>query len=67
MHVIVLATGKNTSLLGMLDQEMEIYLCGKLFMKGPHPPVGIGCGNFTEEVDCSQLHLHRGLGKWHRR
>ena len=52
VHATRLATGKNTSLLGMPDQiGMEIYTYLSLVCKGPQPSVDIGCGSSAEEDD----------------
>ena len=45
-HAIVLATDKNITLLGMLDQiEVEVCACGgRQLAKGPQPQTEIDCG-----------------------
>ena len=65
-HTTGLATGKNTSLLGMLDQ-MEMWTCLWLLVQGPQPSYTWAVVNSQEE-DYRVLSIIRteALGeKWH--
>jgi len=65
VHAIELATGKNTSLLAMLDQiEMECRLiCGSnKSTKGLQPPVESDCGGLQKKTTMYVLICTEVLG-----
>ena len=65
VHAIALATGKNTSILDQIDVRLETYLWWPIIRE--RATTSSRDWLCAEEGDYSQLHLYRGLGKWHER